>query len=117
MKIVKFALAFAFVLGGFKAFAEEPTFDSWGYGWMTTSGYYPIEFWLDAYDNDGDMTNLRVDAHDEYLSRWYTYYGSGNGSHLAVNEGWGCTIDGDTDGHVWITDSVDTYYHETQFYF
>lgn len=96
--------------------ADEPTLEVFSYGWFSSSGYYPIEYWVDAYDNDGDMNWLYVSAHDEAYDEWYNTTGTGDGSHRQAH-GWGTTLDGYTDGRVWVRDSVDTYYHDVEFSF
>lgn len=117
MKFLKLALVAALSLGGWHwTAADEPTIYSDSYGWFSTSGYYAVEYWVDAYDNDGDLSALHVDAYDEAYNVWYGANGTGNGSHMQAH-GYGCTIDGDTPGVVYATDSEGTHRYDVMFYY
>lgn len=117
MKFIKILLIAALSLGGWHwTAADEPTLATDSYGWFSTTGFYAVEYWVDAYDTGGDLSALRVSAYDEAGGEWYDANGTGNGSHMQAH-GWGTTLDGDTLGRVWATDSSDTYYFDVTFYY
>jgi hypothetical protein len=117
MKISKL-VSFAAVLFGawFTTHAAQPTYDWYSQGQFRTGGYYPMHFDVYAHDDDGDLSQVRVDAHLEVSDSWNTYYGSGDGTNNYC-EGWGESTDFYSDAHVFLTDSTDTYYSEIELVF
>lgn len=116
MKIAKIALILCVAFSGFcRLSADEPRLDWYSYGWFGTSGYYPIEYWVDVYDDtDADLGSLSVDAYYESERVWETTRGTGNGAHYSAS-GWCNTIDGYTDGKIYGTDGSAPYYFDVQF--
>lgn len=112
MKIANIASIAALALLGFsRVSATAPTMTWDSYGFFGTSGYYPIEYWVDVSDPDGDLQSLSVSAHFESSDNWLKGPVRGNGFHLQVH-GYGDTIDGYTTGKVEYTDASDGYHYE-----
>lgn len=116
MKMLKIALIAALACGAWLRVSADPTIQQDSYGWFSTSGYYAVEYFVDAYDN-GTLQSLTVQAYDEEDHYWCDpAYGTGDGSHLHAH-GWGVTIDGDVDGKIWGTDNGQAYSYDTEFYY
>lgn len=117
MKFAKFLLTVSLLLGAsLHLSASNPTFYADSYGWFSTSGVYPVEYWVDAYDSDGDLSSLVVADNDELLGSWQYHTGTGNGSHRQVHA-WSNTVDGYIDGRVWMTDSTGVHESPTEFHY
>lgn len=118
MKIAKIALIAAFALFGLSRMsATEPSLSYYSYGWFGTSGYYPIEYWVDVTDPDGDLQSLSVSAHYESSNNWQNQVSvTGNGSHLQAH-GYGDTVDGYTTARIDYADSTASYHAERELSF
>lgn len=118
MKIAKLALISAILLGSWSRLsATEPTLNYFSYGWFGTSGYYPIEYFVDVDDSDGDLNELTVSAHYESSNNWQTQETlTGDGFHLRAH-GYGDTIDGATEGIINYADGEASYHEAVEFSF
>lgn len=119
MKTLPIALVAAFFLGSWSHLsAETYDIDTFSFGWFGTSGYYPVEYWVDVYDYSGTgLRNFSVSAHYESSNNWQTAETiSGNSSHLTAH-GYGDTVDDSTSGTIDFANGVEAVHRNVQFYF
>lgn len=98
MKIKILAALAVLALGfGAKGFGgEPPTWTAWYDFWVSATGRYPLEYFVDAHDNDGDLVRLYGQGWDESNFMWWTCDQWGGNNTDQYMHGWACSIDGYT---------------------
>ncbi|HEU5077777.1 MAG TPA: hypothetical protein VFT72_01095 [Opitutaceae bacterium] len=114
MKITRIAALAALVFSAsLTCSATAPTFTDFGIIYFRTAGPALIEYWIDAYDVDNDLTSLTTWAYFENEQKWVGYGSTGDGSHL-TSHGWTTSYSLYPPCHINITDTEGVYYYEIE---
>jgi hypothetical protein len=110
MKLMKTAAVAAFLLAcAARVSAEAPTWSAQYELWfINTTGRYEVEYFVDAYDNDGDLYFIHGDGYDEIQDLWWPKSEvRGDNWHLFMR-GWAVSRDAYTLARYWVGDRQQT---------
>jgi hypothetical protein len=107
------ALAAFAMFAAVECSAAVPTWTQFSIGYYRTGGPALIEYWIDAYDTDNDITNLTTTIFDEWAEYRGSFGSTGNGAHR-TSHGYVYCYDCFAPCDITVSEISDTYYFFTE---